>query len=227
MPLVKDIHGVTQRTRAYDSLRRALTLQRIVPGTRVGEMEWADRLSVDRTAIREALGRLRAEGLVVEGRQRGYFVANLSGKEADDVREVRALLETAAAERICFTGRNGLLHLKPLCEACDELERLLGRDDPADLGESDQRFHELLVAMAGSERLDGLYCCLPLPGDEPDTPGREEWVRVARSMLRDHRAIVAALQRRDLPETRRLLRTHWSRTQVVPDRIVQIGAAMP
>lgn len=83
--------------RAYRTLLDEIQSGTLAPGSVLGEVEQATRLGVSRTPLREALGRLGADGLVVQLSPR---VTVVSGIDADDIRELfevrRALEETAA-----------------------------------------------------------------------------------------------------------------------------------
>ncbi|MBI4581015.1 MAG: GntR family transcriptional regulator, partial [Planctomycetes bacterium] len=47
----------SQRDQAYSRLRRLLILQQTPEGKRLREAEWAEKLGVNRTALREAFAR--------------------------------------------------------------------------------------------------------------------------------------------------------------------------
>ncbi len=63
------------------------------PGARLGEVELAARLGVSRTPVREALGRLAAEGLVEIAPNRGARVASWTVAELEGVFDLRTALE--------------------------------------------------------------------------------------------------------------------------------------
>jgi DNA-binding GntR family transcriptional regulator len=83
--------------RAYASLLDDIQAGLLPPGAVLGEVEQAARLGVSRTPLREALGRLAADGLVVQQSPRVTVVTAI---DADDIRALfelrRALEETAA-----------------------------------------------------------------------------------------------------------------------------------
>lgn len=83
--------------RAYDTLLDEIQSGALAPGAVLGEVEQAARLGVSRTPLREAIGRLAADGLVVQQSPRVTVVSEI---DADDIRELfevrRALEETAA-----------------------------------------------------------------------------------------------------------------------------------
>ncbi|RGE23821.1 GntR family transcriptional regulator [Leucobacter sp. wl10] len=83
--------------RAYAVLLDEIQSGALTPGSVVAEVEQAERLGVSRTPMREAIGRLAADGLV---RHQSPRVLVVSGFDADDIRELfearRALEETSA-----------------------------------------------------------------------------------------------------------------------------------
>ncbi len=83
--------------RAYATLLDEIQSGDLAPGAVLGEVEQAARLGVSRTPLREALGRLAADGLVAQQSARVLVVTDL---DAGDIRELfdvrRALEETAA-----------------------------------------------------------------------------------------------------------------------------------
>ncbi len=79
MSVVTPING-SLREQAYHRLRRLLILQQIPEGQRLRETEWAERLGVNRTALREAFARLEAEGFIELGAKTGYFIPVLPNR---------------------------------------------------------------------------------------------------------------------------------------------------
>ncbi|YCQ21983.1 GntR family transcriptional regulator [Arthrobacter sp. Z1-9] len=88
--------------RAYAALRDDIVQWRLQPGALLAEVEQAERLGVSRTPLREALGRLTAEGLTAAG-GRGVVVTGISLADIDELFELRETLEgkatALAAER--------------------------------------------------------------------------------------------------------------------------------
>src|SRR3954454_19300768 len=83
----------TSAERTLASLRELILDGDLRPGTRLGEVELADRLGVSRTPVREALSRLAAEGLVEVAPNRGARVATWTVAELEGVFDLRASLE--------------------------------------------------------------------------------------------------------------------------------------
>lgn len=89
--------------RAYQTLLDEIQSGALPPRTVLAEVEQAARLGVSRTPLREALGRLAADGLVEQASAR---VTVVTGIDTDDIRDlfaVRRALEEAAA-RLAAAG---------------------------------------------------------------------------------------------------------------------------
>ncbi|MBK0418695.1 GntR family transcriptional regulator [Leucobacter sp. CSA1] len=90
--------------RAYVTLLDEIQSGALAPGTVLGEVEQATRLGVSRTPLREAIGRLVADGLVTQQSPRVTVVTDF---DADDIRalfEARRALETMMARLASARG---------------------------------------------------------------------------------------------------------------------------
>ncbi|MCC7351269.1 MAG: GntR family transcriptional regulator [Phycisphaerales bacterium] len=199
---------LAQREQAHRELRRLLLLQKIPPGQRLGEPAWARRLGVNRTALREAFARLEAEGLIEKGPQTGYFVPALSEEDIREILQTRLVVEIGAMEILLTTRRNTPQHLKPLRQACDDLERFLERGYSLGFSEADRRFHESLVEAAGNKRLRMIYQRAPLPMIHDEIVRSEHWLNEGYVTLRDHREILSHLAGGQIEPAKAILREH-------------------
>ncbi|WP_329001825.1 GntR family transcriptional regulator [Kribbella sp. NBC_00709] len=137
--------------RVYDAIRGWILSGELAPGMRVVESEIARVLGTSQTPAREAVRRLAHEGLVTYRPRLGNFVTEISQVEAREAREVRVLLESAAARRA--TG-----HVPP--EELDllriEMQRMTEAAEHHDIGafrEADLRFHRQVLATSGNSML--------------------------------------------------------------------------
>jgi len=85
-------------TRAYEQLRSEIVEGALGPGATLYEVEQSERIGVSRTPVREAFGRLVAEGLLDDGQGRGLVVTDVSDGDIDALFEMRACLEAQAAQ---------------------------------------------------------------------------------------------------------------------------------
>jgi DNA-binding GntR family transcriptional regulator len=137
--------------RVYEAIRGWILSGELAPGMRVVESEIARVLGTSQTPAREAVRRLAHEGLVTYRPRLGNFVTEISQVEAREAREVRVLLESAAARRA--TG-----HAPP--EELDllriEVQRMSEAAEHHDIGafrEADLRFHRQVLATSGNSML--------------------------------------------------------------------------
>jgi GntR family transcriptional regulator, trigonelline degradation regulator len=84
------------RVQVVDNLRQAIIDRRFAPGQRLIERELVELTGVSRTSIREALRELAAEGLVKTIPNKGTVVASVSKQEAEQLYQVRSVLEGLA-----------------------------------------------------------------------------------------------------------------------------------
>ena len=85
-------------------LRTAIVEGRFKPGDRLIEREMCDLLGVSRASLREALRQLEAEELVTIVPHRGPVVSDITVEEAQQLYDVRAMLEGLAARRFAETA---------------------------------------------------------------------------------------------------------------------------
>ena len=206
----------SMREQAYSRLRRLLILQQIPEGQRLREAEWAERLEVNRTALREAFARLEAEGFVEKGPKTGYFVPDLTNEDILEVVEVRIMLEGGAIETMITLGRNTPDRLATMYAACDQLERLVREDYMLGVAEADRRFHEALIEAAGNRRLSMLYQRAPLPIIHPEIIGGDRWAARVQKTHEEHRSILDAIVTGKATEAKELLRTHLNERAFIP-----------
>lgn len=83
---------------AYEQLRSEILDGALGPGTTLFEVEQSERIGVSRTPVREAFGRLVAEGLLADRQGRGLVVTDVSGRDIDALYEMRTCLEAEAAQ---------------------------------------------------------------------------------------------------------------------------------
>lgn len=88
----------SQGSLAYDKLHAAIREGLFAPGDRLREIEVAERLTLSRTPVREALRRLEADGIIEHRPRIGAVIRTLSQSEVVELYEMRIVLEGTAAE---------------------------------------------------------------------------------------------------------------------------------
>jgi DNA-binding GntR family transcriptional regulator len=195
-------------TRA-EELRRQLADEivrgALPPGAALDETEIAQRFSVSRTPVREALRQLAASGLVEARAHRGAVVARpsldrLSGM-FEAMAELEALCAGLAAERMPAKERRGL-------EAAHEELRVLSHaGNPERFHEVNERFHNAIYA--GSQ--NGYIAEMTLATRVRVQPFRRAQFRnlgrLAKSHL-EHDRVVVAIMRGDRVGATAAMRAH-------------------
>lgn len=144
-----------RRTRvdlAYEALRRRILDNAYAPGHRALESQLAAELGVSRTPLREALIRLRDEGLVEVVPRHGMRVLPVSAERMRDLYEVMTALESSAAE-MAARRRPSAAELRPLEQATRDMAKALRADDLDAWASADERFHRALVELCGNRLL--------------------------------------------------------------------------
>src|SRR5918911_5312674 len=90
------LENLTLWERVHAHLREEIVSNRLAPGTELQEVALSEQLGVSRGPIREAIGRLAAEGLVTVRPRRGAVVRSLSPGEFLELYQVREALEMMA-----------------------------------------------------------------------------------------------------------------------------------
>ncbi len=85
----------------YQRIQTGILERRLPPGTKLAEERLAEVAGVSRTKIRQVLGRLAYERIVILVPNRGAYVARPSVEEAREMFETRRLLEPALVAKLC------------------------------------------------------------------------------------------------------------------------------
>lgn len=140
-------------SRVADALRAEIAAGKLLPGMRLSEERVKQAHGVSRSTLREAFRLLIRERLLVHELSRGVFVRQLSRQDVADLYEVRRVIECAALRHIRTLQPAGLRRLSATIEDGRKAAEQ-GRWD--DVAAASIRFHEALVALASSARLDAV-----------------------------------------------------------------------
>jgi DNA-binding GntR family transcriptional regulator len=158
-----------------DVLRKMITRGDLPPGTPLPEVALADSVGVSRNTTREALRVLAREGLISHHMHKGAAVATLRETDVIDIFRVRRTLELKAVAASTDATPDQLASLR---EAVEELRSAAESGEWDRVIESDVLFHERLLALLGSRRLNRFFqeiqgelrLCLALVDRQEDDP---------------------------------------------------------
>jgi DNA-binding GntR family transcriptional regulator len=188
MPLSRD--NISDKV--TDAVRNMIVDGTLPAGARINEAHLSQSLSVSRTPLREALNRLSQEGTLVSTPRIGYSVRPLTQEEFEQIYDIRPLLDPEALRLA------GLPSTKKM-ERLHALNRSMGRASKAEeVIALDDEWHAELIDDCPNKVL------LEMIGQISRRTRRYEiaLMREHSNVLnacRDHRTIMAALNRRDLP----------------------------
>lgn len=194
--------GEPRSKQAYRYVIEAIKQGTLPPGTRIREVDLADRTGLSRTPVREAINRLQLEGLVVNDPARGTIITELDHGMMSELYAMREVLEgTAAGLAARHASEVEINFLREI----NERDALL--TDTLDLVRNNKLFHGTLYRCAHNRyllnMLHSLQESMMLLG--PSTlakPGRAEAAR------HEHNAIIEAMVKRDADGAEQLARQH-------------------
>lgn len=195
-----------------NELRQTIISMRLKPGVALNEKELASHFGISRTPVREAMLRLKEDGLVEVFPQSGTFVARIPLKSIPEAVVIRQALESMAVEHAA--RRHDAATIAEL-RACVEIQQsAASADDQHAFHEGDEAFHAMISQAAGFPGIWSLAqtvktqidrcrrLTLPVPG------------RMAR-VIGEHRRIIEAVASGDVATARQAISAHIE--AVLPD----------
>jgi DNA-binding GntR family transcriptional regulator len=187
-----------------ERLRSRILSHTLSPGSWIDEQWLCGEYGISRTPLREALKVLATEGLVTMKPRRGAYVTEMSERDVIEVYHLLSLLESDAAGEVARHASDG--DLADLAKLHTELEDAVR--DRERFFALNEAFHLRILAIAGnkwrSQVVTDLRKVMKL--NRHHSLFREG--RLAES-LSEHRALMAALSRRDAEAAETLTREHF------------------
>ena len=190
----------------YESLRKTIISGVIPVGERIVEKEYASRLNISRTPVREALRMLEMEELIESIPRVGVVVKRISPEDVVEIYKIRQQLEilatTTAMENITKEEINEIKELLDLTEQknnegdVEEVIRLFGE------------FNKKIYKASGMKRLAGMIGRL------------NEYIQRFRNIsisenerrekaLREHREILKLIEEKNKPGLEKIIHDHY------------------
>ena len=204
-----------------DELRREILDMVLRPGEALSEKELTARFGMSRTPVREALIRLKEEGLVEIFPQAGTFVARIPIGAIPEAVFIRQALECATVEVLARTASTE--DIARLDATIAGLHEAHEANDQERFHLADEEFHEVLADIAG---YPGVWKLAQAAKSQIDrcrrmtlpVPGRMAMV------IREHLAIVDEIRRHDAFAAVVAMRQHLG--TLLPD-LVHLKASYP
>jgi DNA-binding GntR family transcriptional regulator len=202
-------------------LLRAIISLEMKPGTRISEVEIAQRYGVSRQPVREAVISLAQTGLLKTIPQRGTIVVPISVRQMLDARFVREAIEVAVARQA--SQSISLQARRQLDNTVTQQEMAVANDDRQAFFRFDEAFHTALCQGAGSQtawesirnvkvHMDRV-CSLTLKNAGAMAP-----------LIEEHKAILEAVDAHDADAAARAMSLHL---HGILSSLPQVEAAFP
>jgi DNA-binding GntR family transcriptional regulator len=203
-------------------LREQILNGQLPGGAPVREQDVAAQLGLSRTPVREAVGRLVAEGLLIKDGNKTAHVFRPSLAELLEIYEIRAPLESMAARLTCEAADKDFVR---------DLERAGKALENAEPGMAWSRQHEafhLLLARGGGRRRLELMVTMLRVQSEPyvrfAVAGDHQFPQRAQH---DHEEIVRLVASGDGKGLERLVRNHLLATSKQVSNLLAQAASAP
>lgn len=140
---------------AYMSIKMRILQNDFKPGTQLNIEDLTREFNISRTPIREALLRLRQDGLVASLSRVGFFVCGVTKEDFENIFELRLLIEAYAAQM--FATRimdNDIRRLATLNERC---KKLAARADIYEFNACDTELHSIIIGGLNNKKMEEVY----------------------------------------------------------------------
>lgn len=207
----------------YSELRQHILDLSLAPGSDLDEAGLVERFGMSRTPVREALIRLAADGLVTLLPNRGAMVATVDLTEFPRYVEALDLAQRAVTRFAAL--RRSHAELQSIVAARDAFEQATRGKDPLVMTAKNRDYHVAIADASHNAHIGELYCRLldegmrmlriPFAFDPAGSNGVEQHVA---KIVKEHRAITAAIKAQDAERAESLAHAH---TELFRSRFLQ------
>jgi DNA-binding GntR family transcriptional regulator len=225
--------GITRKSltsNAYERLRRDVLSCALRPGQRLNINELCQTTGFNLSAVREAVSKLTADGLVVADEKRGFSVAPISVSELQDLTRVRAEIENLCLRRSMTLGdltwEAGVMAAYHIMS---NTNRVVGEGaSPANEGwwAAHGSYHRALVSACDSPWLMRLRDQLFAQSERYRILGTQIRLSNTRDVEREHKEITEAVLARDADRATGLMATHFELTTNILLHADEAGARL-
>lgn len=195
---------------AYETLKHAIITGELPAGARIVETEYAERMHISRTPLREALRKLERDGLVEYMLRRGVMVRAFTIADVEEIYTIRNCLEMLTLPSIIQNATPE--DIKRLRAMLDEMDPLTERNEIDQLSPRARAFHAALTAISGQKRI------LRAIEGQDEYITRFSALSIAKEDRRmaahqEHHLLVDYVEQKDLPKFEDLMRRHIERSK--------------
>ena len=195
---------------AVERIRAAIVQGKHGLGGQISEAALALELGISKTPVREALLRLRADGLVDIHPQRGTFVFRVGAEDVVQICRFREILESAALAEGLAADREGLI--AALEENLRAMKAAHRASDARALPELDAEFHGIIMQRSNNTYLRDAYRLIEhkIHALRWRLPANSEQIEHCQA---NHATIVKQIREGKLSRAQAILKSHIRDTQ--------------
>jgi phosphonate utilization transcriptional regulator len=150
-PAIRLVQSSSLAMLVQRELERMILAGDLAAGAKLTEASIAELLGVSRGPVREAFRALESSGLVRLEKNRGVFVRQISVREADEIYELRAVLDEFVGRRLAQIATAA--QVRELRQIVDRMEKATGRSDVDAYLAANLDFHDRMVELTGNSKL--------------------------------------------------------------------------
>ncbi len=186
-------------------IREGIRKGRLVPTQRLVEIDITRQTGATRSKVREALQRLKGEGLVEIEEFRGASVRKASLDEVRQIYRARMALEGISAAEFALHADSSLKERLQNLQA--QLERCVEENAPERFGRLNTEWHSVIVEGAGNAVIGDILRRLNAPIHHLLFESFYNAERL-KTAIADHRVILAAIMAGDAAGAEQAMRKH-------------------
>lgn len=209
------------RDQAYQQLLDLIIRGELTPDMPLSERKLAERLSLSRTPVREALRALVREGVVTAQLGRGTFVREVSSQDILAVYEVRQALECMAARLAAIKGPSRTL--EELAIQLDYMREQHHQYSETEIDEMGRRVHQAIFESACNAVLSETFAPLRRRFQVAFGLTRHYERPALQDTLAEHARIVQAIRQRNPQEAEAAMREHLEHGLQARMRLIHKG----
>ena len=142
----------------YEKIREEIITGQLSPGTRIVDLQIAERYGISRTPVRDAIQKLTKEGLVVTSGKKGYYIFKATRKDIVEIFELRLILDKAVIEKLVsdVMPSNYQNYLDVIRQIEERLKKGI-LEGPKAFTQYDEEFHDSIIRLSNNSRVIAIY----------------------------------------------------------------------
>lgn len=195
---------------AYETLKHAIVIGEIPAGSRIVETDYAERMHISRTPLREALRKLERDGLVEYLPRRGVMVRTFTVADVDEIYTIRNALEMLTLPAVVANAtEEDIRELREMLNVMDPLDRA---NDIEGVSPKARAFHSRFTSISGQNRI------VHIIENQDQYLRRFSQISIAKEKRRhaahqEHHDMVTLVEARDVESLEKLVRKHIERSK--------------